>query len=103
MKPNQVPEPQREADQTVRLPIDTKDRTSSIRISFTDQRLTAHGGMLVWSHFLHQKGFRRQLREVLLSPSGTKPARGERFKTGHSEVRDSYHFWFFNQGIFAAS
>jgi len=64
MKPNQVPEPQREADQTVRLPIDTKDRTSSIRISFTDQRLTAHGGMLVWSHFLHQKGFRRQLREV---------------------------------------
>ena len=38
-----------------------------------------------------------------LSPSGTKPARGERFKTGHSEVWDSYHFWFFNQGIFAAS
>jgi hypothetical protein len=65
MKPNQVPEPRREADQTVRLPIDTKDRTSSIRISFTDQRLTAHGGMIVWSHFLHQKGFRRQLREVL--------------------------------------
>jgi hypothetical protein len=38
-----------------------------------------------------------------VSPSGTKPARGERFKTGHSEVWDSYHFWFFNQGIFAAS
>ena len=35
-----------------------------------------------------------------MSPSGSKPARGERFKTGHSEVRDSYHFWFFNQGIF---
>jgi len=33
----------------VRLPIDTKDATSSIRISFTDQRLTAHGGMIVWS------------------------------------------------------
>jgi len=49
----------------VRLPIDTKDDTSSIRISFTDQRLTAHGGMVVWSHFLHQKRFRRQLREVL--------------------------------------
>jgi len=65
MKPNQVPEPRREADQTVRLPIDTKDHTSSIRISFTDQRLTAHGGMVVWSHFLHQKRFRRQLREVL--------------------------------------
>lgn len=65
MKPNQVPEPRREADQTVRLPIDTKDATSSIRISFTDQRLTAHGGMVVWSHFLHQESFRQRLREVL--------------------------------------
>jgi hypothetical protein len=65
MNPTQAYEPRREADQTVRLPIDTKDHTSSIRISFTDQRLTAHGGMVVWSHFLHQKRFRRQLREVL--------------------------------------
>jgi len=65
MKPNQDPEPRREADQTVRLPIDTKDQTTSIRISFTDQRLTAYGGMVVWSHFLHQKRFRLQLREVL--------------------------------------
>ena len=47
------------------LPIATKDATSSIRISFTDQRLTAHGGMVVWSHFLHQKSFRQRLREVL--------------------------------------
>jgi hypothetical protein len=65
MNQTQAYEPRREADQTVRLPIDTKDQTSSIRISFTDQRLTAHGGMVVWSHFLHQKRFRRQLREVL--------------------------------------
>jgi hypothetical protein len=35
-----------------------------------------------------------------LSSSESKPARGERIKTGHSEVRDSYHFWFFNQEIF---
>ena len=49
----------------MRLPIDTKDGESSIRIGFTDQRLTAHGGMIVWSHFLRQKGFRRQLHEVL--------------------------------------
>ena len=49
----------------MRLNIDTKDRSSSIRILFTDQRLTAHGGMVVWSHFLHQKAFRKQLREVL--------------------------------------
>ena len=57
--------PQPEAHQTVRLNIDNKDRTSSIRISFTDQRLTAHGGMIVWSHFLHQKRFREQLRQAL--------------------------------------
>src|SRR5258707_918886 len=57
--------PRPEAHQTVRLDLDTKDRTSSIRISFTDQRLTAHGGMIVWSHFLHQKRFRHQLRQIL--------------------------------------
>jgi len=57
--------PQPEAHQTVRLNLDTKDRTASIRISFTDQRLTAHGGLIVWSHFLHQKRFRHQLRQVL--------------------------------------
>jgi hypothetical protein len=42
-------------------------------------------------------------KKQMMSPSGTKPARGERFKTGHSEVWDLYHFWFFNQGIFGAS
>ena len=63
--------PQQEAHQTARLNIDTKDSTSSIRICFTDQRLTAHGGMIVWSHFLHQKRFRRQLREALpRAPTG---------------------------------
>jgi len=62
---NSSSQPQPEAHQTVRLNIDTKDATSSIRISFTDQRLTAHGGMIVWSHFLHQKRFRDHLREVL--------------------------------------
>jgi hypothetical protein len=65
MKPKQVSEPQSEANQTVRLAIDTKDRAASIRISFTDQELTAHGGMIVWSHFLRQQRFRQQLREVL--------------------------------------
>ena len=62
-EPTQLPRP--EANQTVRLNIDTKDTTASIRISFTDQRLTAHGGMIVWSHFLHQKRLRNQLRDVL--------------------------------------
>lgn len=49
----------------MRLNIDTKDAASSIRISFTDQRLTAHGGLIVWSHFLHQKRFRSDLRQLL--------------------------------------
>ena len=41
--------------------------------------------------------------QTVLSPSGSKPARDERFKTGHFEVKDSYHFWFSKQGISAAS
>ena len=49
----------------MRLNVDTKSGISSIRISFTDQRLTAHGGMIVWSNFLHQRRFRQQLRKVL--------------------------------------
>lgn len=65
MNQTQVPEPRPEADQTVRLQIDAQDGAPSIRIGFTDQRLTAHGGMIVWSHFLQQKRFRHRLREVL--------------------------------------
>ena len=57
--------PQPEADQTVRLQIDTVAGCPSIRIGFTDQRLTAHGGMVVWSHFLHQKRFRHELAQAL--------------------------------------
>jgi hypothetical protein len=62
---NSSSKPRPEANQTVRLNVDTKDGDSSIRISFTDQRLTAHGGMIVWSEFLHQKRFRHHLRQVL--------------------------------------
>ena len=65
MKKSQAQGPRQEANQTVRLNIDTKDALSSIRISFTDQRLTAHGGMVLWSHFLHQKRFRHDLRRLL--------------------------------------
>ena len=49
----------------MRLNIDTNRAVSSIRIGFTDQRLTAHGGLIVWSHFLHQQQFRCQLNAVL--------------------------------------
>ena len=62
---NSSSQPQPEADQTVRLNIDTKDRVSSIRIGFTDQRLSAYGGMVVWTHFLYQKRFRDCLRQRL--------------------------------------
>jgi len=65
MQRNSARSPQSEAHQTVRPNLDTKDGTSSIRISFTDQRLTAHDGQIVWSQFLHQKRFRHQLRQVL--------------------------------------
>ena len=57
--------PRQEANQTVRLEIGTKSGDSSIRIAFTDQRLTAHGGMVIWSHHLKQRSVRQQLREVL--------------------------------------
>ncbi len=62
---NSSSQPQQEANQTVRVQIDTKDGESSIRISFTDQRLTAYGGMAIWSHHLKQRAVRQQLREVL--------------------------------------
>lgn len=65
MKTTQASKPLREANQTVQLEIDRAEAVSSIRISFTDQRLTAHGGMVVWSHFLHQKRFRTELGQRL--------------------------------------
>ena len=49
----------------MRLDLDATHGPASIRIGFTDQRLTAHGGMAVWSHFLRQQGFRAELRKVL--------------------------------------
>ena len=62
MEKSQLSEPRQEANQTVRLKIDATEGSSSIRIGFTDQRLTAYGGMAVWSHFLRQKSFRSVLR-----------------------------------------
>jgi hypothetical protein len=49
----------------VLLEIDATEGPSSIRVGFTDQRLTAHGGMVVWCHFLEQKRFRRELEQRL--------------------------------------
>jgi hypothetical protein len=78
MKKSQAHLPQPEAHQTVRLTIDTNCGSPSIRIGFTDQRLTAHGGFIVWSHFLQQQKFRHQLDDVLphapTSPNAFAPA-----------------------------
>ena len=49
----------------MRLQIDATGGPSSIRIGFTDQRLTAHGGLIVWSHFLQQSAFRKALESHL--------------------------------------
>ena len=49
----------------MQVEIGTTNGPQSMRISFTDQRLTAHGGMVVWSQFLHQSGFRTQLAQTL--------------------------------------
>jgi hypothetical protein len=71
----------------------------------TDEQLAAYNAAFqtIEGDLSTMRPAREALSRLELSPSGTKPARGERFKTGHSEARDSYHFWFFNQGIFAAS
>lgn len=62
----------------MRLQIDTQHGSPSIRIGFTDQRLTAYGGMIVWSHFLQQQRFRQQLDQLLphapTSPNAFTPA-----------------------------
>ena len=55
----------RTANQTVRLDLETKDGVKSMRIGFTDQRLTAHGGLAVWTRFITERGLRAQLRSVL--------------------------------------
>lgn len=53
------------ANQTVRLDLGTKNGVQSMRIGFTDQRLTAHGGLAVWTRFVPEQGLREQLRTVL--------------------------------------
>ena len=66
------------ADQTVRLDLGTKDGVQSMRIGFTDQRLTAHGGLAVWTSFARETSLRDQLAVVLphapTSPNAYDPA-----------------------------
>lgn len=62
--------------QTV-LEISTAQGPASIRIGFTDQRLTAYGGMAFWSSFLHKRRVRKELDRVLphqpVSPNAYAP------------------------------
>jgi hypothetical protein len=53
------------ANQTVRLDLGTQDGVQSMRIGFTDQRLTAHGGLAVWTGFITEVGLREKLASVL--------------------------------------
>lgn len=49
----------------MQLNLGTKDGVKSMRIGFTDQRLTAHGGLAVWTRFITEQGLREELRSVL--------------------------------------
>jgi hypothetical protein len=66
------------AHRMVSVEISTAKGNETIRLGFTDQRLTAYGGMAVWSQFLQKKGFRKRLGEVLphcpTSPNAYDPA-----------------------------
>jgi hypothetical protein len=65
------------ANQTVRLDLGTKDGVKSMRIGFTDQRLTAHGGLAVWTRYITERGLRAELKSVLpqrpISPNAYDP------------------------------
>lgn len=65
MKNNHRKTIQENAHQTVNLHINVQGQTQSLRIGFTDQRLTAYGGMAVWSGFLQKLRFRQQLERLL--------------------------------------
>ena len=62
--------------QTV-LEISTRTGPRSIRIGFTDQELSAYGGMAVWSGFVRKHNVRQQLQQVMpfepSSPNAYEP------------------------------
>ena len=83
------------ANQTVRLDLGTQDGVKSMRIGFTDQRLTAHGGLVVWTRFITERGLREQLRAVLphhptSNNAYDRPTRRWASSVGSSAVRTSW-------------
>ena len=65
MKETTTNEPQTKAHRTVRVEIEHRNGRRSMQIGFTDQCLTAHGGLALWSDFLTQIGWREELRRHL--------------------------------------
>jgi hypothetical protein len=63
-----------EVNQTVRMDSSTKDGVQSMWISFTDQRLTVHGGLAVWMRFVTEVALREQLTGVLPHAPNTSNA-----------------------------
>jgi hypothetical protein len=63
--------------QKVSINLNTGRGQKSIRIGFTDQRLTAYGGLALWSSFLEKKRYRQRLGKVLpqtpRSPNAYEP------------------------------
>jgi hypothetical protein len=51
--------------QLVTVNISTRKGNETLRLGFTDQRVTAYGGLAVLSQFLHKTGFRERLAEAL--------------------------------------
>tara|TARA_B100001971_G_C18201714_1_gene545039 strand:+ start:137 stop:1495 length:1359 start_codon:yes stop_codon:yes gene_type:complete len=49
----------------VSLNVEREEGKQSIRVGFTGQRLTAYGGTVLWSAFLHKVRFRDVLKKVL--------------------------------------
>jgi hypothetical protein len=60
-----------------------------------------HARGLCKNHYAWLREHDMALFERLVSPVTSKPASGGRFKTSHSEVRDSYHFYWFKQAVSA--
>jgi len=56
---------QEETHQTVPLKVSTADGTRSIQIGFSDQRISAHGGLALMSGFLQRIGWRKELAAAL--------------------------------------
>jgi len=64
------------------IKINTAHSEQSVRIGFTDQRLTAYGGMAFWSAFLHKRKVRAELQSFLpqtpTSPNAYEPTSVQR-------------------------